>query len=127
MTNSYLFDKLLPFSKKGNVVMLNLFQIYIIRYGIGNYLSKKICKYPATHFLVRLKKYYLNDINEFIKEVFIYSQTNLDNILNDKMLISLHESILLYDNRGRMYLAKLPINGQRRRSSKKTNRRVRPI
>lgn len=127
MTNSFLFDKLLPFSKRGSVEKLNIFQVYIIRDGIGISISNKICKYASTHSSIKFSNYYINDINENIKNIFILStiQHNLDNELHEKMISTLQESINIYDYRGRMYLAKLPINGQRRRSNKSTAKKIR--
>lgn len=129
MTQDYfLLDKILPFRKKGKILeKLNLYQLYFQRYGIGKIISLKISKYLSVHFTLKMIQYKENDLNINTKFIFMKSEENLDNILEKKMIISLENSVDLYDYRGSRYKAKLPINGQRRRANAKTSKRVRPL
>ncbi len=63
----------------------------------------------------------------YIKTIFENSLNNLDDLLKYKMIITLQECIDTYNYKGYMYTKRLPINGQSRRSKKRTSRRVRPI
>jgi len=128
MTDSFLFDKILPFTRKEyNINKLNLKQVYRVRFGIGNYISDRINLFSGTHFVIKFENYRENDINMYIKMIFEESISNLDEILKNKMIVTLQDSINTYNYKGYMYLKRLPINGQSRRSKKRTTRRVRPI
>jgi ribosomal protein S13 len=124
----FLLDKVLPFIKRGNnLESLNLYQLYLQRYGISKKISNKISVFSGVHSMVKMIKYEENDINIQIKFIFYLSESNLDIGLEKKMLYSLQNSIDIYDYRGSMYKAKLPVNGQRRRANSKTVKRNRPI
>ena len=126
--NYFLFDKVLPFIKtKKKLEFLNLYQVYIQRYGIGKQISLKISKYSGVHLNYKMINYKENDLNVHTKLVFILAEDSLDSLLEKKNKISLQKSIDLYDYRGSLYKECLPINGQRRRANKKTAKRVRPI
>jgi small subunit ribosomal protein S13 len=126
--NYFLFDKVLPFLKTGRLLdKLNLYQVYIQRFGIGKKISFNISKYSGTHFSVKMNIFKENDINSLIKLIFVQSEEFLDLALEKKMIYSLQQSIDLYDYRGSRYKAKLPINGQRRRANANTVKRIRPI
>jgi ribosomal protein S13 len=128
MTDSFLFDKILPFIRKEyDIPKLNIKQVYQIRYGIGNTISNLITLFSGTNNTIKFENYKENDINMFIKTIFEESIYNLDELLKDKMIITLQENINTYSYKGYMYTKRLPINGQSRRSKKRTNRRVRPI
>lgn len=126
--NYFLFDKVLPFLKTGKALdKLNLYQIYIQRFGIGKKISDLISRYSGVHSSLKMVVFKENDINISTKLVFIRAEDSLDLALEKKMLISLQNSIDLYDYRGSRYKAKLPINGQRRRANARTPKRIRPI
>lgn len=126
--NYFLFDKILPFLKKGKVLeKLNLYQIYLQRYGIGKQISTQISKYSGVHSSMKMNLFKENDININTKFIFIEAENSLDLALEKKMILSLQQSIDLYDYRGSRYKAKLPLNGQRRKANAKTPKRVRPI
>lgn len=126
--NYFLFDKILPFLKTGKVLnKLNLYQIYFQRFGIGKKISSEIIKYSGVHHSVKINDFKENDINVLTKLIFIQSEELLDIALEKKMLLSLEQSIELYDYRGSRYKAKLPLNGQRRRANARTVKRIRPI
>jgi ribosomal protein S13 len=124
----FLLDKVLHFIKRvNNLESLNLYQLYLQRYGISKKISNKISVFSGVHSMVKMIKYEENDINIQIKFIFYLSESNLDIGLEKKMLYSLQNSIDIYDYRGSMYKAKLPVNGQRRRANSKTVKRNRPI
>jgi ribosomal protein S13 len=124
----FLFDKVLPFLRRGKILdKLNLYQIYVQRFGIGKKISFEITKYSGVHYLVKINNFKENDINLSTKLIFIQSEELLDVALEKKMLYSLEQSIELYDYRGSRYKYKLPLNGQRRRANARTVKRVRPI
>jgi small subunit ribosomal protein S13 len=124
----FLLDKVLPFTKKGKKLEdLNLYQLYFQRYGIGKTISYKILLNTGVHPTVKMVEYKENDINNQIKFIFSKSEESLDLALENKMTISLQNSIDIYDYRGSLYKAKLPLNGQRRRANARTAKRVRPI
>ena len=126
--NYFLFDKILPFIKYGNKLeKLNLYQTFIQRFGIGKTISFLILKNSGIHFCYKFRFLKENDINMYTKFIFFNSEKNLDNSLDHLMKISLQNSVDLYDYRGSRYVAKLPINGQRRRANKKTAKKIRPI
>jgi ribosomal protein S13 len=128
MTDSFLFDKILPFIRKEyNINELNIKQVYQIRFGIGNYISNKINLFSGTNFVIKFEDYKENDFNMYIKTIFENSIYSLDDLLKNKMIFSLQNNIDTYSYKGYMYSKRLPINGQSRRSKKRTNRRVRPI
>jgi len=128
ISNNYLFDKILPFSKKGkNIILLNLYQLFFQRYGIGKTISKKIMIFFGVSYSLKMQLLKENDINIYIKDIFIMSEDRLDRILEKRMLASLYNSIEIYDYRGFLYKHKLPLNGQRRHANAKTAKRVRPI
>jgi ribosomal protein S13 len=118
----------LPFTKKGKrLESLNLYQLYFQRYGIGKTISKKISLNVGVSPIVKMELFKENDINNQIKFIFIKGEEFLDISLEKKMLISLQNSIDIYDYRGCLYKAKLPLNGQRRRANARTAKRIRPI
>lgn len=124
----FLLDKVLPFKKNGKILEnLNLYQLYLQRFGIGKTISNKISIISGVHPILLMKQYKENDINLQIKFIFIESEESLDIILEKKMISSLQQNIDLYDYRGSLYKAKLPLNGQRRRANAKTVKRIRPI
>jgi ribosomal protein S13 len=124
----FLLDKVLPFKKKGkNLDNLNLYQLYFQRFGIGKTISNKISIISGVNPILSVKQYKENDINIQTKFIFSESDQSLDLILEKKMIFSLQQSIELYDYRGSLYKAKLPLNGQRRRANAKTSKRIRPV
>ncbi len=128
MVDSFLFDKILPFTQKGyNLYKLNVKQLYNIRFGIGKTISNRINLFSGTSFFVNFEEYKENDINMNIKIIFKKSILNLDDLLKNKMVVTLQNHIDIYSYKGFMYQKRLPINGQGRRFKKRTNRRVRPI
>jgi ribosomal protein S13 len=128
LEKNFLFDKLIPFIKKGNKLnILNLYQVYIQRYGIGKTISYRISMYSGVNSSVKLSIYKENDINTNTKLIFFFSENSLDSLLEKSMKISLKKSVDMYDYRGSKYVAKLPINGQRRRANRKTAKKIRPI
>lgn len=106
---------------------LNLFQVYIQRFGIGKTISYNISKSSGVHFAYKMVNYKENDLNIYTNIVFFLSEQSLDSFLEKNMKITLQKSIDIYNYRGSRYKEKLPINGQRRRANKKTAKRVRPI
>lgn len=126
--NYFLFDKVLPFLRNNkNLEKLNLFQIYIQRFGIGQCISSKISKNTGVHFSYKMVNYKENDLNTNIKNMFIAAEKSLDMFLEKSMKVTLQNSIDLYNYRGSRYKVRLPINGQRRRANGKTSRLIRPI
>jgi ribosomal protein S13 len=128
MTDSFLFDKILPFTRKEyNINKLNIKQLFEVRFGIGSTISNKINIFSGSNKAIKFNKFKENDLNMYIKYIFEKSLLNLDELLKNKMIITLQENIDTYSYKGYMYLKRLPINGQSRRFKKRTNRRVRPI
>jgi len=126
--NYFLLDKVLPFLKrKNNLDKLNLFQLYIQRFGIGKTISYNISKYSGVHFSFKMIDYIENDLNINTKHIFFSSEKLLDMFLEQNMKRTLQNSIDIYNYRGSRYKVKLPLNGQRRRANKKTAKRIRPI
>lgn len=128
MFNFFLFDKLIPFTrKKNNLNILNLYQVYKIRYGIGKNISKRINKYSSVQNTINILKYKENDINTNIKNIFIDSENKLDEFLEINMRITIKHNYDLYNYKGLMYKYRLPMNGQSKRSNRKTSRKIRPL
>lgn len=98
-----------------------------VRFGIGTTIINKINKFSGANNSTQFNKYKENDLNMYVKTIFEKSLYNLDELLKNKMIISLQENIDTYSYKGYMYTKRLPINGQSRRCKKRTNRRVRPI
>jgi ribosomal protein S13 len=129
---SFLFDKTLPFFRKKrkiplDLLRLNIFQVYIQRYGINKNISYKLNRYTSIYYTYRFKNVLENDILSPISYLFHQNEESLDEFLEIKLKNNLQIHIDLYDYKGFMYRHKLPINGQKRRASKKLIRKLRPI
>jgi ribosomal protein S13 len=127
---NYLVDKKLTFLRKiKNIEILekwNLFQFYQQRFGIGNYITKRILKNIGLHLNTKLKNYPISITNKEIKYIFSQSETQLDIPLERQMIKSLQKNVELYNYRGSRYQLRLPLNGQRRRANGKTTKKIRP-
>src|SRR5690348_5575018 len=113
---SFLVDKQLPFLRKNKKLeILNLFQFFQQRFGIGKKITKNIIIFSGVHFSIKLKKYIPNLINQETRYVFLNHEEELDIPLERKMMKDLQKNIELYNYRGSRYLLRLPLHGQRRR------------
>jgi ribosomal protein S13 len=124
----HLLDKKLPFQKKvQEIENLNLFQLFLQRYGINKSIANKIFLICGVNPRVKLKKYNINVINQAVKYVLSSHQDFMDIILERKVEQDIKKNIGLYNYKGSRYILKLPINGQRRRANAKTSRRLKII
>jgi ribosomal protein S13 len=127
---NYLVDKKLSFLRKiKNIDVLeiwNLFQFYQQRFGIGNYITKRILINIGIHINTKIKNYPISITNKEIKNVFSQSENKLDIPLERQMIKSLQKNVELYNYRGSRYQLRLPLNGQRRRANSKTTKKIRP-
>lgn len=127
-----MVDSILPFrtdkSKQiAQLYLLNMFQFFSQRYGIGKRISNLLISYSGYH--KKIKYAVLEKKNSYVlfryKDFFIEKKRFLDNFILEDMKNSIKRSISDNALKGKRLRLGMPVRGQRVKTNAKTSKKLR--
>lgn len=127
-----MVDSILPFrtdkSKQiAQLYLLNMFQFFSQRYGIGKNISNLLVSYSGYH--KKIKYAVLEKKNSYVlfryKDFFIEKKKYLDNFILEDMKNNIKRVISDKTLKGKKLRLGMPVRGQRVKTNGKTSRKLR--
>lgn len=127
-----MVDSILPFrtdkSKQiAQLYLLNIFQFFSQRYGIGKNISNLLVSYSGYH--KKIKYAVLEKKNSYVlfryKDFFIEKKKYLDNFILEDMKNNIKRVISDKTLKGKRLRLGMPVRGQRVKTNGKTSRKLR--
>lgn len=113
-----MLDSKSVFTRKvKNLNRLNLHQLFIQRYGIGNGISNLLCSFSGLHDGYRYGEINSSYLTDKIRNFFVLNNMNLDYKLKRRVARDLKLLITSRSYKGMRLLLRLPIRGQRTRTN----------
>lgn len=129
-----MLDSISPFRRKrGFSKKLNIFQFFISRFGIGSFISKKLCDFSGLHVNLQLdafldpffnSNYSHSYVIKKIKYFFLNNKFSIDNFLQKEVLFNINILKNIRCLKGRRHVSFLPVRGQRNRTNARTRKKI---